>query len=57
MGYEIHFLRLQKLHHLPSNITIAEIENISENVKILITSEQILKTLDHIFALALLSIP
>ncbi len=55
--YEIHLLRLQKLHHLPSNITIAEIENTLEEVKILMTSEQILKTLDHIFALAPLSIP
>jgi hypothetical protein len=54
--YEIHLLRLQTLHHLPSNITIAQIEKILENVKILMTSEQILKTLNHIFALVPMSI-
>jgi hypothetical protein len=30
--YEIHLLRLQKLHHLPPNITIAEIEQKLKNV-------------------------
>ena len=54
--YEIHLLRLQTLHHLPSNITIAEIEKILKDVKILMTSEQILKTLNHIFALVPMSI-
>ena len=55
--YEIHLLRLEKLHHLPSNITIAEIEKRLENVKILMDSVQISRTLEHIFALAPLSIP
>ena len=49
--YEIHLLRLQKLHHLPSNITIAEIEQKLKDVKILMNSEQISRTLEHIFAL------
>ena len=50
--YEIHLLRLEKLHHLPSNITIAEIEKKLENVKTLMNPEQILNTLNHIFSLA-----
>jgi transposase len=54
--YEIHLLRLEKLHHLPSNITIAEIEKKLEDVKILMNSEQIFRTLEHIFALVPLSI-
>lgn len=54
--YEIHLLRLEKLHHLPSNITIAEIEEKLQNVKILMNKVQISKTLEHIFALASLSI-
>jgi len=49
--YEIHLLRLEKLHHLPSNVTIAEIEKKLEDVKILLNSEQILNTLNHIFFL------
>jgi hypothetical protein len=49
--YEIHLLRLQKLHHLPSNVTIAEIEQKLKDVKILMNSEQISRTLEHIFAL------
>jgi len=49
--YEIHLLRLKKLHHLPSNVTIAEIEKKLEDVKILMNSEQILNTLNHIFSL------
>jgi len=49
--YEIHLLRLEKLHHLPSNVTIAEIEKKLEDVKILMNSEQILNTLKHIFSL------
>jgi len=49
--YEIHLLRLQKLHHLSSNITIAEIEQKLKDVKILMNSEQISRTLEHIFAL------
>ena len=48
--YEIHLLRLEKLHHLPSDITIAEIEKKLESVKILMNPEQIFKTLEHIFA-------
>jgi DDE superfamily endonuclease len=54
--YEIHLLRLEKLHHLPSDITIAEIERKLESVKILMNPEQIFKTLEHIFALAPMSI-
>jgi hypothetical protein len=54
--YEIHLLRLEKLHHLPANITIAEIEKKLEDVKILMNPEQILKTLEHIFALVPMSI-
>ena len=49
--YEIHLLRLQKLHHLSSNVTIAEIEQKLKDVKILMNSEQIYRTLEHIFAL------
>lgn len=55
--YEIHLLRLEKLHHLPSNITIAEIEKKLEDVKILMNSEQILNTLNHIFSLVPVPIP
>jgi hypothetical protein len=54
--YEIHLLRLEKLHHLPSNITIAEIERELKDVKILMNSTQISNTLEHIFALVPLSI-
>jgi hypothetical protein len=54
--YEIHLLRLEHLHHLPSSVTIAEIENKLQNVKVLMNSEQILKTLKHIFALVSVSI-
>ena len=54
--YEIHLLRLEKLHHLPSNITIAEIEERLERVKILMNPEQIFRTLEHIFALAPMAI-
>jgi len=54
--YEIHLLRLQKLHHLPSNITITEIEKKLEGVKLLMEPEQISNTLEHIFALAPTSI-
>ncbi|NJO51985.1 MAG: hypothetical protein HC840_24125 [Leptolyngbyaceae cyanobacterium RM2_2_4] len=50
--YEIHLLRLQELHHLPSNVTIAEIEKKLERVKILMNSEQIKNTLNHIYSLA-----
>ena len=49
--YKIHLLRLEKLHHLPSNVTIAEIKRKLEDVKILMNSEQILNTLNHIFSL------
>jgi DDE superfamily endonuclease len=49
--YEIHLLRLQKLHHLPANVNIAEIEKKLEGVKILMNSEQIQNTLNHIFSL------
>jgi hypothetical protein len=55
--YEIHLLRLEKLHHFPSNITIAEIEKKLEEVKILMNSEQILNTLNHIFSLVPVPIP
>ena len=54
--YEIHLLRLEKLHHLPSNTTIAEIEKKIKDVKILMNSAQISNTLEHIFALAPMSI-
>jgi len=37
--YEIHLLRLEKLHHLLSNVTIAEIEKKLEDVKFLMNSE------------------
>jgi len=53
--YEIHLLRLEKLHHLLSNVTIAEIDKKLEDIKILINSEQISKTLGHIFSLASMS--
>ena len=49
--YEIHLLRLEKLHDLPSSVTIAEIERKLEDVKIVMNSEQILNTLNHIFSL------
>lgn len=54
--YEIHLLRLLKLHHLPSNVTIPDIEKRLESVKSLMEPDQISKTLDHIFALAPMSI-
>jgi transposase len=54
--YEIHLLRLERLHHLPSDITIAEIEARLESVEILMNPEQISRTLKHIFALAPVSI-
>jgi hypothetical protein len=54
--YEIHLLRLEKLHHLPSDLRISEIEKKLESVKILMNPEQIFKTLEHIFALAPMSI-
>jgi len=55
--YEIHLLRLEKLHHLPSDVTIAEIKKRLEDVKFLMNAEQIFRTLEHIFALAPRSIP
>lgn len=54
--YEIHLLRLEKLHHLPSDVTIAEIREKLEGVKFLMNAEQIFKTLEHIFTLAPMSI-
>ena len=54
--YEIHLLRLEKLHHLPSNTTIAEIEEKLKDVHILMNSDQISKTLKHIFSLVPLPI-
>jgi len=54
--YEIHLLRLLKLHHLPANVTIPGIEEKLESVKTLMGPEQISKTLDHIFALVSTSI-
>jgi len=50
--YEIHLLRLERLHHMPSNITIEQIQSSLENVKHLMTPEQISRTLEHIFLLA-----
>jgi hypothetical protein len=47
--YEIHLLRLEKLHHLPSDTTIAEIDEKLKDIHILMNSEQISKTLKHIF--------
>ena len=44
------------LSHLPSNITIAEIEEKLERVKILMNPEQIFRTLEHILALAPMAI-
>lgn len=55
--YEIHLLRLEKLHHLPSDVTIAEIKKKLEDIKLLMNAEQIFRTLEHIFALAPMSIP
>jgi transposase len=49
--YEIHLLRLEKLHHLPSDTTMSEIKTKLENVKMLMNSEQIANTLNHIFSL------
>lgn len=54
--YEIHLLRLEKLHHLPSDVTISEIKQKLDDVKFLMNEEQICKTLEHIFALAPMSI-
>lgn len=50
--YEIHLLRLQELHHLPSKVTIAEIEKKLDRVKFLMNSEQIKNTLNQIYSLA-----
>jgi hypothetical protein len=55
--YEIHLLQLEKLHHLPSDVTIAEIEKKLADVKILMNPEQILNTLKHIFSLVPSPIP
>jgi DDE superfamily endonuclease len=49
--YEIHLLRLQKLHHLPSTVTIEEIQLTLQNIKHLMNPQQILRTLEHIFLL------
>ena len=54
--YEIHLLRLEKLHHLPANTTIAEIAEKLKDVNILMNSQQISKTLKHIFSLVPLPI-
>jgi transposase len=54
--YEIHLLRLEKLHHLPANTTIAVIEEKLKDVHILMNSDQISKTLKHIFSLVPLPI-
>lgn len=54
--YEIHLLRLEKLHHLPSDVTISDIERKLDDVKFLMNKEQISRTLEHIFALAPMSI-
>ena len=54
--YEIHLLRLKKLHHLPSNTTITEIKEKLNDVHILMNSDQISKTLKHIFSLVPLPI-
>ena len=54
--YEIDLLRLEKLHHLPANTTIAEIAEKLKDVNILMNSEQISKTLKHIFSLVPLPI-
>lgn len=50
--YEIHLLRLEKLHHLPSNVNIEQIQSSLHDVKYLMNSEQILRTLEHIFLLS-----
>jgi len=49
--YEIHLLRLEKLHHLPSSVTIDQIQLSLQNVHQLMNPEQILRTLEHIFLL------
>jgi DDE superfamily endonuclease len=54
--YEIHLLRLEKLHHLPSDVTLSDIEKKLDDVKFLMNQEQISRTLEHIFALAPMSI-
>jgi hypothetical protein len=54
--YEIHLLRLEKLHHLPANTTIAEITDKLKDIHILMNLEQISKTLEHIFSLVPLPI-
>jgi len=50
--YEIHQLRLQKLHHLPADVTIVDIEKKLEGIQFLMDSSQISNTLEHIFSLA-----
>jgi len=50
--YEIHLLRLQKLHHLPSDTTIPKIAEKLKDVTILMNPSQISNTLQHIYSLA-----
>jgi hypothetical protein len=50
--YQIHLLRLEKLHHLPSSVTIEQIQLSLSNLKYLMNPEQVLRTLRHIFQLA-----
>jgi transposase len=50
--YEIHLLRLQELHHLPSDTTIPKITDKLKGVNILMNPSQISNTLEHIYSLA-----
>jgi len=49
--YEIHHLRLQKLHHMPSNTTMDQIKERLTSVNTLMNPKQISNTLEHIYAL------
>lgn len=50
--YEIHLLRLQELHHLPSDTTIPKITDKLKDINILMNPSQISNTLNHIYSLA-----
>lgn len=50
--YQIHLLRLEKLHHLPSSVTIEQIQSALSSLKHLMNPEQISRTLQHIFKLS-----
>jgi transposase len=50
--YEIHLLRLQELHHLPSDTSIPKITAKLKDINILMNPSQISNTLKHIYSLA-----